>query len=239
MFGIAVCVAVGGIALTCVSMSVHLRSIRWLQAVIQQVQHDHALLKERVGRLGGPKATARLEAGLAAARAAASNATTPMASPRNSPHSTPTRPQSSPGTPQRSVSGSPEALQNSPGGRAVEAVDPNEAMAWELLYNLKWQLPTVELEAAWKDATGETAVMQVSCFSLLRDYNDHFVVHYGNDDCLAYSDSTIITVKSACQPKPTLHGTCMLLSTRTGTWCDFGHFGTLCTCRKLSAHMSF
>lgn len=133
------------------------------------MRHDHALLKERVGRLGGPKATARLEAGLAAARAAASNATTPMASPRHSPHSTPPRPQSSPGTPPRAVSNSPESATNSPAGAGsnspgghVEAVDPNEAMAWELLYNLRWQLPTEELEAAWRDATGETAVMKVS-----------------------------------------------------------------------------
>ena len=37
-------------------------------------------------------------------------------------------------------------------------------MAWELLYNLSWQLPTEELEGAWKDATGQTAVMKVSSF---------------------------------------------------------------------------
>ena len=48
------------------------------------------------------------------------------------------------------------------GGAAAQAVDPNEAMAWELLYNLSWQLPTEELEGAWKDATGQTAVMKVS-----------------------------------------------------------------------------
>ena len=91
-----------------------------------------------------------------------------MTSPRNSPHSTPTRGHSSPGTPPRANPNSPEAGlnspagSNSPGGGAAEAVDPNEAMAWELLYNLKWQLSTEELEAAWKDATGETAVMKVS-----------------------------------------------------------------------------
>ena len=39
--------------------------------------------------------------------------------------------------------------------------DENEGMAWELLYNLQWQLPTEELEAGWKDATGETSVMKV------------------------------------------------------------------------------
>lgn len=85
-----------------------------------------------------------------------------MTSPRNSPHSTPARSHSSPGTPPRDNLNSHEAALNSPGAGAVEAVDPNEAMAWELLYNLKWQLPTEELEAAWKDATGETAVMKVS-----------------------------------------------------------------------------
>lgn len=91
-------------------------SVGMLQAVIQQVRHDHALLKERVGRLGGPKATARLEAGLAAARAAVSSTVTPSSSTQNSPHSSPARPHSSPGTPPRAVS-SPEAVPSSPEGR--------------------------------------------------------------------------------------------------------------------------
>ncbi|KAL0051938.1 hypothetical protein WJX82_004904 [Trebouxia sp. C0006] len=82
-----------------------------LQAVIEQVRHDHTLLKERVARLGGPKAAAR----------------SPMAGPP-----------------------------------AAGEVEENEGMAWELLYNLKWQLPTEELEAGWKDATGETSVMKES-----------------------------------------------------------------------------
>lgn len=42
-----------------------------LQAVVEQVQRDHALLRTRILRLGGRRAIARLEAGLAAARAAA------------------------------------------------------------------------------------------------------------------------------------------------------------------------
>lgn len=112
------------------------------------MQHDHSLLKERVARLGGPKATARLEAGLAAARAAAlaQSSTTPSTSPNSSPD----KASSSSGA----VSGSPVA------GGPGEG-DENEGMAWELLYNLQWQLPTAELEAGWKDATGETSVMKV------------------------------------------------------------------------------
>lgn len=130
-----------------------------LQAVIEQVRHDHTLLKERVARLGGPKATARLEAGLAAARAAAvsqspSAPNTPSASPNSSPAKTST----SSGT----VPNSPEAVPGSPVAEALVEKDENEGMAWELLYNLQWQLPTEELEAAWKDATGKTAVMKVS-----------------------------------------------------------------------------
>lgn len=130
-----------------------------VQAVIEQVRHDHSLLKERVARLGGPKATARLEAGLAAARAAAlsqssSAPTTPSASPNSSPAKT--------STTLGSVPNSPEAVPSSPVAGAPAEGDENEGMAWELLYNLQWQLPTEELEAGWKDAIGETSVMKVS-----------------------------------------------------------------------------
>ncbi len=52
------------------------------------------------------------------------------------------------------------------GAPATGEVDENEGMAWELLYNVKWQLPTEELGAGWKDATGETSVMKV-CTKLL------------------------------------------------------------------------
>lgn len=117
------------------------------------MQHDHSLLKERVARLGGPKATARLEAGLAAARAAA------LAQPSTSPNSSPDK--SSPSA--RAVPNSPKAVSGSPvAGGPGDGGDENEGMAWELLYNLQWQLPTAELEAGWKDATGETSVMRVS-----------------------------------------------------------------------------
>lgn len=127
-----------------------------VQAVIEQVRHDHTLLKERVARLGGPKATARLEAGLAAARAAALAQATPTASPTSSPNSSPAKTPSSSG----SLPASLEDVPNSPVAGAPE-VDENEGMAWELLYNLQWQLPTEELESGWRDATGETSVMKV------------------------------------------------------------------------------
>ena len=130
-----------------------------MQAVIEQVRHDHALLKERVARLGGPKAAARLEAGLAAARAAALAQASAWNSPSASPNSSPAKSLASSG----SLPASPEAVPRSPmaGAPAAREVDENEGMAWELLYNLKWQLPTEELEAGWKDATGETSVMKV------------------------------------------------------------------------------
>ncbi|KAL0028624.1 hypothetical protein WJX79_006167 [Trebouxia sp. C0005] len=131
-----------------------------LQAVIEQVRHDHTLLKERVARLGGPKAAARLEAGLAAARAAALAQGSTTNSPSASPNSSPAKSPASSG----SLPASPEAIPRSPmaGSPAAGEVDENEGMAWELLYNLKWQLPTEELEAGWKDATGETSVMKES-----------------------------------------------------------------------------
>ncbi len=130
-----------------------------VQAVIEQVRHDHALLKERVARLGGPKAAARLEAGLAAARAAALAQASASNSPSASPNSSPAKSPASSG----SLPASPEAVPRSPmaGAPAAGEVDENEGMAWELLYNLKWQLPTEELEAGWKDATGATSVMKV------------------------------------------------------------------------------
>lgn len=129
-----------------------------VQAVIEQVRHDHSLLKERVARLGGPKATARLEAGLAAARAAAlSQSSSAPTTPSTSPNSSPAKTSSSSGT----VPNSPEAVSGSPAAGAPVEGDENEGMAWELLYNLQWQLPTEELEAGWKDATGETSVMKV------------------------------------------------------------------------------
>lgn len=40
-----------------------------LQAVIDQVAHDHALLRERIQRLGGSQGLVRLEAALNLARA--------------------------------------------------------------------------------------------------------------------------------------------------------------------------
>lgn len=120
------------------------------------MQHDHSLLKERVARLGGPKATARLEAGLAAARAAAlaQSATTPSTSPNSSPENA--------SSSSRAVPNSPQAASGSPAAGGPGEVDENEGMAWELLYNLQWQLPTDELEAGWKDATGKTSVTKVS-----------------------------------------------------------------------------
>jgi hypothetical protein len=36
----------------------------------------------------------------------------------------------------------------------------NLALVWHLLYDATWQLPTQELEAAWRDALGETDPMQ-------------------------------------------------------------------------------
>jgi hypothetical protein len=45
-----------------------------LQAVVEQVAHDHALLRERIQRLGGDQGLVRLEAALNLARAQVSAA---------------------------------------------------------------------------------------------------------------------------------------------------------------------
>ena len=109
------------------------------QAMVEQMQRDHALLRARIQRLGGPAGIARLGAALAAVRANAP--ATPPSPPRVSPRGTPPRtpaaapPQASLGAKQR---------------------DPNEALAWELLYDAAWHMPTTELDALWQDATGAT-----------------------------------------------------------------------------------
>lgn len=46
-----------------------------MQAVIEQVNHDHALLRDRIQRLGGEQGLARLEAALNLARAQVSATT--------------------------------------------------------------------------------------------------------------------------------------------------------------------
>ena len=60
-----------------------------MQAVVEQVQRDHVLLRERIQRLGGPSGIKRLEAGLAAARAASSQSSSPAATPTPSPGTSP------------------------------------------------------------------------------------------------------------------------------------------------------
>ncbi len=46
-------------------------------------------------------------------------------------------------------------------GPASSSALGNDRMAWELLYDLRWRLPTEELDLAWSDALGTTSVMQV------------------------------------------------------------------------------
>ena len=63
------------------------------QAIVEQTERDHALLRERIKGLTGVAGVSRMEAGLAAARAA-SNPSTPVLSagpphPRYLPHRTP------------------------------------------------------------------------------------------------------------------------------------------------------
>ena len=110
-----------------------------VQAMVEQMQRDHALLRARIQRLGGPAGIARLEAALAAVRANAP--ATPPSPPRVSPRGTPPR------TP---AAAAPQA----PLG--AKQRDPNEALAWELLYDAAWRMPTTELDALWQDATGAT-----------------------------------------------------------------------------------
>ena len=42
-----------------------------------------------------------------------------------------------------------------------EGADVKLQMIWELLHDPQWQLPSSDVEAHWKDALGESAVMQV------------------------------------------------------------------------------
>ena len=52
-------------------------------------------------------------------------------------------------------------------GPASSSALGNDRMAWELLYDLRWRLPTEELDLAWSDALGTTSVMQVGGFDFL------------------------------------------------------------------------
>ncbi len=66
------------------------------------------------------------------------------------------------GSPAKSGSASPrtnslDTLDDS--SLSPNGVTANEAMAWELLYDLNHRLPTTDAELAWSDATGATDVM--------------------------------------------------------------------------------
>ena len=63
---------------------------------------------------------------------------------------------SSNGSPTREPAAAPAAE-----GPASSSALGNDRMAWELLYDLRWRLPTEELDLAWSDALGSTSVMQV------------------------------------------------------------------------------
>ena len=66
------------------------------------------------------------------------------------------------GSPAKSGSTSPltNALDTLDDSRpSPNGVTANEAMAWELLYDLNHRLPTADAELAWSDATGATDVM--------------------------------------------------------------------------------
>ena len=63
---------------------------------------------------------------------------------------------SSNGSPTREPAAAPAAE-----GPASSSALGNDRMAWELLYDLRWRLPTEELDLAWSDALGTTSVMQV------------------------------------------------------------------------------
>ena len=63
---------------------------------------------------------------------------------------------SSNGSPTREPAAAPAAE-----GPTSSSALGNDRMAWELLYDLRWRLPTEELDLAWSDALGTTSVMQV------------------------------------------------------------------------------
>lgn len=72
---------------------------------------------------------------------------------RSAPHMSPPAPV----TPVRQTSAASPASPATPGPAVT-----NESLAWELLYDLNFQLPTEEAESSWRDATEETDVMRES-----------------------------------------------------------------------------
>lgn len=109
------------------------------QAVVEQVGRDHALLRERISRLGGARGLARLDAALAAVRASASPASllpgtapgTPASPFLASPGRAAPRASSAPGAPgaPRRPGASPAALRRLDFGKPGGARTPGEAPA--------------------------------------------------------------------------------------------------------------
>ena len=79
------CAAFGGSACPDYMYGALCESVSLVQAVVEQVARDHALLRERIQRLGGQAGITRLEASLAAARANAAAQPPPPGSPLSSP----------------------------------------------------------------------------------------------------------------------------------------------------------
>ena len=73
-------------------------------------------------------------------------------------HSSPSK---APATPAQAASAIPPASPTTPPGTAVaDGGVTNESLAWALLYDLNFQLPTADAEAIWSNATGETRAME-------------------------------------------------------------------------------
>eukprot|EP00775_Hariotina_reticulata_P010274 gene10274-10433_t len=125
-----------------------------LQAMINQVSHDHALLADRIARLTGPEGSARLAAALE------HNMMQPICDAKDDGSGCDSirealaaaqqvaQPQSS------STTSASEA--NSDSNPEADTLS-NEQMVWEMLYNPAYLLSTSEAEAAWHRALGKAA----------------------------------------------------------------------------------
>lgn len=118
-----------------------------LQAVVQQVAHDHELLRERIHRLMGEEGVHRLEVALVHTRDMIQRelaSGTSEIDESGSESSTFRSPRHT-----RTQDAGPKSSHSDPS----QDIDPgkfgNEALVWELLYDPEWQFPSEEAEEEW------------------------------------------------------------------------------------------
>ncbi|GMH40735.1 hypothetical protein BSKO_08639 [Bryopsis sp. KO-2023] len=144
-----------------------------LQAVIQQVAHDHKLLRERIQRLTGDPGVQKMDAALAEVREKVRNEVF-LSSTEDSESDSSNRSQS----PRRRRGGKPPRNPNvrpSPGELQSYG---NEALVWELLYDPSWRFPMDDAEEDWDVATGS---QDEAVASLQLDASGMSVAKVGNE----------------------------------------------------------